>query len=647
MWIKKYLIPFLIFCVLAAVMTYPLILKMGNSLLWWGGDQLFTTWTVEWVQHKIITGLHNFWDANIFHPYSNTLAYSDHMIGVALLSFPVALIFKNPILTHNFAFLLSFVLSGFGMYLLVLYLTKNRYAGILSGIIFAFSHFRFAQIAHLQILTMEWMPFIFLYLHKFFDTHKWKNLFLFVFFFILQSWSSCYYSLFLPIFVAFFCCFYLISQRESYKIWLKLFLSVGIIALFIIPFAYPYILLQHTTGAFVDIPTAEIFSADVLSYMRTYRHSLVYGKSLFCIQKLLENRGKSAEITLFPGIIAILLVIGAFIKKNKYQQVKDSYKKWIPLLFNSLIFFLLVISIYIIIWKKVSLLDAYIGGYSLRKPIVFILFLIIIRLIIDKQWFAKWKCFFTSMSEAQKVYFFLGVLGFLLSLGPSIFLAGRKIWSWWTPYAFLYEYFPGYNGVRMSGRFGLFVLFAISVFAGYGATKIQNLKLKSCRSVNCFYLMVCFMVLVENFCGPIKLYRIPVRKEIPQVYNWLAKEKGDFPIIELPMSDSLILYDTRYEYYSIYHWKKLVNGYSGYFPFEYKFLRSRMTEFPSDRTINKLRHLEVKYVILHKKEFLDSYYNGQTSWNTIDENLQLYKNKIFLIKDFGDDIVYEVVNSKK
>jgi len=645
MWIKKYLIPFVIFCGLAIVMTYPLVLKMNNSLLWWGGDQLFTTWTVEWVQHKIITGLHNFWNANIFYPYSNTLAYSDHMIGVALLSFPVAVIFKNPILTHNFAFLLSFILSGFGMYLLVLYLTKNKYAGILSGIIFAFSHFRFAQIAHLQILTMEWMPFIFLYLHKFFDTHKWKNLFLFIFFFILQSWSSCYYSLFLPIFVAFFCCFYLILQGKNYKILLKLCLAAVVIAVFIFPVAYPYMLLQKGTGVCMNVSQNETFSADILSYIRPYKHSFIYGKISLGIQGVLENRGKAGEITLFPGIIAFLLAIAVF-KKNKYQQIKVPYKKWIPFVFNSLMFFSLVISVYIIIWKKVSLLDAYTGGYSLRKPIIFILLLVIIRLAIDKQWLIKWKSFFTSMSETQKVYFFFGILGFLLSLGPSIFLAGRKIWAWWTPYAFLYEYFPGYSGIRMPGRFGLFVLLAISVLAGYGANKIQNLKLKSRRSVNYFYLVLCFIVLVENFCGPLKLHKIPLGKEIPQVYSWFAKEKGDCPIIELPMSIGPRQYDTKYEYYSVYHWKKLVNGYSGFSPVGYESMKVRMVKFPSETTINEIKSLKVKYIVIHKKDFLDSYYSEQINWNAIDERLQLYKDIIVPVKDFGSDIVYEVDYNK-
>src|SRR5208283_4317676 len=58
-----------------------------------------------------------------------------------------------------------------------------------------------------------------------------------------------------------------------------------------------------------------------------------------------------------------------------------------------------------------------------------------------------------------------------------------------------------------------------------------------------------------------------------------------------------------YQYYSIYHWKKLVNGYSGFFPPLYLELMKLMPDFPSSNTISILRDLGVPYVVVHLDQY--------------------------------------------
>jgi len=127
---------------------------MGNSLVDLG-DSVLNTWILSWDIHKFTTDIKGFFDANIFYPHRLTLAYSEHFVASALLVLPIWLISKNMIFSFNFIFLLSFVLCGFGTYLLVYKLTKNRLAGIISGIIFAFCPFRLSRLYHLQVLTAQ------------------------------------------------------------------------------------------------------------------------------------------------------------------------------------------------------------------------------------------------------------------------------------------------------------------------------------------------------------------------------------------------------------------------------------------------------------------------------------------------------------
>ena len=127
---KKNLIVLLVFTCLTLVMTYPLVVKMGSHVPHDIGDPLLCSWILAWDIHKITSGVGGYWDANIFYPNRYSLAYSENLTGIAVPALPVFLITGNILFTHNLMFLLAFILSGYGAYLLVKYLTGNRMAGI-------------------------------------------------------------------------------------------------------------------------------------------------------------------------------------------------------------------------------------------------------------------------------------------------------------------------------------------------------------------------------------------------------------------------------------------------------------------------------------------------------------------------------------
>lgn len=122
------------------------------------------------------------------------------MFTQSLIALPVLLLIKNPIFAYNFILLFSFITSGFGMYLLASYLTKNTSAGVIAGIIFAFSPFMLAQLSHLHIITAGGIPLAFLFLHKFFEDESYKHLLLFTLFYLLQILANGYFALYLTLF---------------------------------------------------------------------------------------------------------------------------------------------------------------------------------------------------------------------------------------------------------------------------------------------------------------------------------------------------------------------------------------------------------------------------------------------------------------
>ncbi len=71
-----HLLLLLCFTLIAGVLLYPLPLHLSNGLLAaQSGDPLLQIWVIQWNIHKLTGSLANYFDANIFFPYSNTFAY--------------------------------------------------------------------------------------------------------------------------------------------------------------------------------------------------------------------------------------------------------------------------------------------------------------------------------------------------------------------------------------------------------------------------------------------------------------------------------------------------------------------------------------------------------------------------------------------
>jgi hypothetical protein len=129
------------------------------------GDQLLHVWALAVNLRHLRHDRRALFDANSFYPMRRSLFFSDHLFGQALVAWPLAAVTRNPVLVHNLLLLLAFVLSGAGLALLVKRLTGSLLAGIVAGIGWVSSPPRSFEIFQLQLLTTQWIPFLFLSLH--------------------------------------------------------------------------------------------------------------------------------------------------------------------------------------------------------------------------------------------------------------------------------------------------------------------------------------------------------------------------------------------------------------------------------------------------------------------------------------------------
>ena len=237
------------FSLLTLLMTYPLSLHLAEALQD-TSDFLLNLWITNWQVHQLFTSPLQLFDTNIFYPYLNTLAYSEILFPNVLLSVPIFDLTDNPILTHNLMFLLSFILSAFGLYLLAYRLSGNRYAALIAGLVFAFSPYRASHFSQLPLLTMQWMPLALLYLDRYLGRRKAKDGLLFCAFFVAQSLSCFYYALYTGLAVALYLLYFFgLRWREiSLSLILRLALLGGLIAVLIVPFALPYFQVNRELG---------------------------------------------------------------------------------------------------------------------------------------------------------------------------------------------------------------------------------------------------------------------------------------------------------------------------------------------------------------------------------------------------------------
>jgi hypothetical protein len=175
-----------LFVVLTAAFTYPLSFNPGSFVVPGDADTDLFMWTLAWGTHALVTKPWDVFNANIYFPQTNTLAYSENLLGSIPFAAPVLWLTGNPVLALNAVALSSVVLCGLGAYLLARRLGASTPAAILCGMIFAFSPSRFYRYGQIHLTTVQWIPFALAYLHTYFATTRPRDLWIALAFFSLQ-----------------------------------------------------------------------------------------------------------------------------------------------------------------------------------------------------------------------------------------------------------------------------------------------------------------------------------------------------------------------------------------------------------------------------------------------------------------------------
>lgn len=291
---------------LALVVTWPLARDPVHRPVSWG-DPVFQAWTLAWDVHAWRTDPLRVFDANIFYPYHNTLAYSDHLFGQALMVAPVLLMTENPILADNVATWLALALSGLAMYALVLDLTGSRLAGLLAGIAYVAAAPRLAHLEHLHLLSAQWLPLGVLAARRALRQGSPRPAAVLGLVVVAQGLSGIYYFAFLGVLLAVVLGLGLLFERSRRALlgvaWSVLACIVALAAL--LPTLLPYWQVHQELGPERTPEEVAQWSARPADYLAVSPSHRLYGD-------LLGSRfHRHLEQDLFPGmLVSALALIG-------------------------------------------------------------------------------------------------------------------------------------------------------------------------------------------------------------------------------------------------------------------------------------------------------------------------------------------------
>ena len=191
----------LAFCALAVYWTWPVAATLGSRIPHDPGDPVLNIWFLWW--NAQVTPLTDaWWNAPMMWPMPGSMALSEHLLGLSLVATPLQLAGVNAIAAYNICLLLTYALSGFFAFLLGRRLTGSTFAGVCAGLAFGFSPYRASQLAHIQVLSSQWMPLALLGLHAYVASGARRWLVVFGAAWLLQALSNGYFLLFFPVLVA-------------------------------------------------------------------------------------------------------------------------------------------------------------------------------------------------------------------------------------------------------------------------------------------------------------------------------------------------------------------------------------------------------------------------------------------------------------
>jgi hypothetical protein len=577
------------YLLLSVFMTRPLLWRFNTHIPGWvWGDNAEYLWKLWRTKQALIDrSVSLLYAPHIFYPSGFSLVGGELTPAQTLLALPLVVAF-GPVVAYNALAFASFVLTGFATYLLVTYLSRDRWAGLLSGVVFAFIPFRYQQFGnHLPLMGTQWIPLTFLFAERTLRTRRWRDAFLAGLFFALNVLSSWYYAAIVGLLLV----VYLLWRTRPWREYLadRDLLICGLVAMLTVfvlvtPIAVPYLKARAEGNLTQLLSEADQWSASITDYFVPNPLHPLWGRYVVRYLVPTNELWRAFEFILFWGFGASLLAL--------YGWSRDRRP------------FTRAVGLVLLVALVLSLgLTLHFHGRPVRLP-------------VSGQSAAAFNGWMTTLTQR------------LSPLHIPYDLAADDAIAIPLPGMLLYLFVPPFGGIRVWSRFGVVAGLMVAVLAGLGlaAWRREQSAIAAHRRATIGSIFFVGLALFEFLTVPFGMVRPGPRL----VDEWLAGQTEFFVVIQLP-------YDVALEgtqlYYSQYHGKPIASGYGSFFPDSFTTREEALRTFPADRSLDVLLGWGVRYVLLNRTDFPD--------WPEVESQIAA-QSRLRLAYDDGDVRAYEL-----
>jgi hypothetical protein len=617
------------YALLTVVMTWPVAAAPGRTIPGDLGDSLLVMGVMAWVSEALVAIARGelpfaaLWDANFFAPTPLALTFSEHFVPQAVQGLPAYLATGNVLLAYDVVFLATFALSGLGTFLLVRELTGSAAAGFVAGLFYAFFPYRLTQFAHLQTLSSQWVPFTLFGFRRYFATGRRLPLAGGTAAFVVQGLSSGYYLFFLAPILAGYVLWEMTARGRlrDWRGWRQLFLAGGSAILATLPFLLPYAEARERFGLSRGVGEVLTYSADLYAYLNAPHQLRLWGSRL--------TMWPQTEGDLFPGVVPLLLgaagaaawavrsgrdVVAATGLAPGRERVAGRVG-------------LAVAGALVIAAGLVAVTGGFVAQLgplpirmtNVRRTLTYAAAAAAVGLLLSRPARAA-----LARRAGDLTPFLVAAIAFcvVMSLGPAPHAGGERLVGLGL-YAVFFERVPGYDGLRVPARYGMLAGALLATLAGYALA-----RLAAGRAGKAALTALAVAFLAEAWAVPVPTnltwssstrYAAPWPtvhpvNDGPLAYRYLLGMSGDMILIELPFGDHA--WDLRYVYYAGLHGKRIVNGYSGYFPDGYRARAARLAAVWADRNAawEAVRTSGATHLLVHRHGYVSPEGDAIAGW---------------------------------
>jgi hypothetical protein len=196
-------------------------------------------------------------------------------------------------------------------------------------------------------------------------------------------------------------------------------------------------------------------------------------------------------------------------------------------------------------------------------------------------------------------------IGTLISLTPVVRFLDKDVS---LPQRLVAEWFPLYARLRVPGRLGVAGLMGLALLAGLAFAEctrwiaVRTRRASLARSVSLVLALVIALTIYGQYSRDLGVSSTIRTRPLPSSYPLQEAIDGDSPLVrllaapggpllELPTGspERFFASDARAMYRSIFHWRPLLNGYSGYWPAAFPDRMWAAAELPDPEAVAELR----------------------------------------------------------